>query len=475
MMGQAILDGFERGFNMMERHNARVGRDERTARLDEQNENRYNDTVDYRKQTAENTANYRKQESTAKSKHRQWQVNQAEEQKQWALISPQMENIHNEYFKTGELPEQAAKFFEENPQYADYNPSTYQDPNFRKAAKDLQAKTTEIFKSKKLHQFKDPAYIKSFNDAFQSKIQQGVGEDDIPRNAKITSKSVAELIPTRDGKVSIGLKVTYQPNDGGASYSEIQPMTKGKTSDQEDPVNEWGLPEIMSAINTRASMADMAENGEHYLNRSGNTLKAMGFGGAKDKKAYRNELSSIEKDLAKAITDIQGDSSYMDEASRTAAINGVKATFERRRKSTNKAYGIEDEKSTTHQPDPLGLLGDGDNGPSNDPLGLLGGGTTNQPTQEVVNKTEEQPVIAKTKEPKITRPKEPEVDTSNWASPPQDFMDASGLNAIGRTAKSGFNGVIDWNSRKKAESRFASKYGRVPSELELQEFLASEA
>lgn len=392
-MGQSILDGFERGFGMMERHKARVNGENRRNRLDEQNESRYQDNqtrladiddrnenryqesqirlanmddrndvrykdgLNRQKTQAENTANHRasmleqqEQRTSNQQSHYQWQKNEAEEKKQWGLIAPQMQNIHQEFFNTGKLPEQAAKFFEENPQYNDYNPASYQDPEYRNSVKMLRNKTTEIFKGKKLHEFKSPEYIKLFDQAFQSKIQQGVGEVDVVRNAKVLSKEVAQLIPTRNGKVSIGLKVTYQ-DDKGETYTEIQPMTKGRTSDQEDPVNEWELKELLSAIETRSQMADMVENGEHYLNRSGNTLKAMGFGGAKDKKAYRKELSSIYKDLANAVTKIQGDSNYMDEESRNAAIKRVEETFKQRKASVNKNYGVDEPEGnnkTTH-------------------------------------------------------------------------------------------------------------------------------
>ena len=375
-MGQALLNGFERGFNMRERHQARVGRDDRMTRIEQQNESRYRDSqvrladMDERNENRyqdgkirqdtrdSNTASYRTSmlnESQGRTENQQnqykWQKNQAEEQKQWSLIAPQMENIHNEYFKTGKVPEQAAKFFEENPQYNDYNPDSYKNPEYRKSVKLLRDKTTEIFKGKKLHEFKDPEYIKLFDQAFQSKIKQGIGEMDLVRNAKVIDKKVSQLVPTREGRVSIGLEVTYQDADG-KTYTEIQPMTKGRTSDQEDPVNEWELKELLTAIETRSNMADMAENCESYLNRSGNTLNAMGFGKVKDEKSYRKEASSIEKDLTNAITKVQGDSTYLDAQSRTEAINRIKQTFKQRKASLDQSYGVKSKED----PEPKGKV-----------------------------------------------------------------------------------------------------------------------
>lgn len=367
-MGQALLDGFERGFNMMERHKARMGQEERRnttldreeeryqegqtrlADMDKRNESRYQDNQERQNTNDANASEHRasmlsesQKRTNNQQENHQWQKNQAIEQKKWALIAPQMENIHTEYFNTGKLPEQAANFFKENPEYNDYNPDSYKSAEYRESVKNLKAKTVDIFKNKKLHEFKDPEYIKLFDQAFQSKIKQGVGETDYPRNAQIIDKKVAQLIPTRNGNVSIGLEVTYQKADG-ETYTEIQPMTKGKTTDKNDPVNEWSIKEIMGAIETRASMADMAENADSYLNRSKNTLNAMGFGGVKQEKAYLKELSAIDKDLTNAISKVQGDSNYLDEESRDKAISQIKQTYQQRKDSLNKNYGVKSEQ-----------------------------------------------------------------------------------------------------------------------------------
>jgi len=375
-MGTAILDGFERGFSMMERHDSRMGRKDRLARIDEQNESRYQDgqtrladmdkkneehyqdSLNRRKTNDANTAEYRASmlsESQGRSanqkKQYQWQKNKANEQEQWGLIAPQLQNIHEQYFESGAMPEQAAKFFQENPQYADYSPESYRDPEHIKSAKALKTKTTEIFKAGKLHQFKDPEYIELFNGAFKSKIQQGVGEVDLVRNAKVLSKRVAQLVPTRNGKISIGLEVTYQKQDG-EEYTEIQPMTHGRTGEKEDPVTELDMKELLSAIDTRSNMADMAENGDKYRNRSSKTLGAMGFGKkgkSGDEKAYRKEMASIEKDLTNAIAKIQANTDVsVEQSDRDAAIERTKSTFQQRKDALNKSYGIETETS----PDP---------------------------------------------------------------------------------------------------------------------------
>lgn len=324
-MNSPILQGFQSGFNMMERHNARIGREERQEKLDNQNQERYQDGIlrqldldnqsqeryqdglDRQKVNDKATADHRSsmlnesQKRTANQEgHYQWKQNAADEQKKWALIAPQLENIHTQYFKDGTMPEQAKRFFTENPEYSDYSPESFRDPEYVKSAKLLRDKTTKIFKSGALHEFKSPEYIEMFNGAFKSKIQQGVGEMDYARNAKITNKRVAQLIPTRNGKVSIGLEVTYQGQDG-KEYTEIQPMTRGRTAEKEDPVNEWELKELLSAIETRSSMADLALNGENYQARSEQTLGALKSNKTNSSKSnYRKEKNSIKKELRKA-------------------------------------------------------------------------------------------------------------------------------------------------------------------------------
>lgn len=369
-MGAPLLDGFERGFNMMERHNARIGRDKRLSELeqrnesryqdgqarladiDKQNDSRYKDTLARQTTNDENTAKYREsmlganQERTSSVKeHQQWQKNKANEQQQWGLVAPQLQNIHEQYFETGTMPEQAARFFSENPQYADYSPESFRDPEYVKSAQALKAKTTEIFEGGKLHQFKDPEYIELFNGAFKSKIQEGVGDTDTPRNAKVIGKRVAELIPTRDGKVSIGLEVTYEKQDG-EKYTEIQPMTQGRTSENEDPVREWDLKELMSAIDVRASMADLAVNGDEYRNKSGKVLGALKpkvstKEATKLRDNYRRERSSLEKELRKAEQSVAKD--MLGDEEKEAFLKPIHDAFTR----LDKEYGIEPQYKST--------------------------------------------------------------------------------------------------------------------------------
>jgi hypothetical protein len=349
-MGAALLDGFERGFNMMERHDARVGRKERLSRMDEQNESRYQDgqarqseidkqnesrylagqtrlsdmdkqnesryqdnkarqvtndkaAVDYRasmlSSSQENTEN--------QQKHYKWQQNVKDREQKWSLIAPQLENIHNQFFETGTMPEQAAQFFKDTPLYNDYNPATYTDKKRRDSIKQLEAKTKGALDSGNFAVFKEPEFLKLFNTSYQSTIKRGVGDFDDKEGATIVDKELGQLIPAGEGSVSIELNVTYQkPN--GDKYTKPQPMTKGGTNEEGDPVNRWSLGEMMNTMKVRSSMADLAENGEKYRARSEQTLGAMRNTpqedlAAKTRKAYLKEVGSIQKEMRKVRSD----------------------------------------------------------------------------------------------------------------------------------------------------------------------------
>lgn len=362
-MGAPLLDGFERGFNMMERHNARIGRDKRLADLDQQNESRYQDgqtrlaDIDKRndaryqdgltrqKTNDENTAKYREsmlganqERAKNQQEYYQWQKNVKDREQKWGLIAPQLQNIHEQYFETGTMPEQAAQFFKDTPLYNDYNPETYTDKKRRDSIKRLETKTKEALDGGNFSVFKDPEFISLFNTSYQSTIKRGVGDFDDKEGATIVDKEVGQFIPAGEGSVSIELNVTYQkPN--GDKYTKPQPMTKGGTNEDSDPVNRWSLGEMMNTMKVRASMADLAKNGEQYRNKSGKVLGALksqsnARSNNKAQETYRKERSSLEKELRKAQQTAMKDTLEGEEKS--AYLKPIKDAIER----LDKEYGV---------------------------------------------------------------------------------------------------------------------------------------
>ena len=516
-MTGALVDGALRGFNAMEqyknnefRKNRSIEHDERTEKryqdsqlrlrdIDEQNERRYNDNKNLEQTRYDDRIEKEKIATEETSKHRlsmldqskqrtdnsnkrveqqqqqyKWQQNQAEEKKQFEIISPQFANIHLEYRETGVMSDFALNFFDSFPQYSDFDPRTYDSKEVRDNVKNLTSKVKSIFKSGKTHELKSPEFVELFNGAFKSKIQQGIGEQDLIRNATIVDKSVGQIIPTRDGKVSIGLKVTYQKQNG-ETYSEMQPMTKGRTSDKEDPVNEFEMKELLAGLKIRQSMVDGAESNMQQ-ERSDRVLGAAGFGkegvNPKETKAnnkeHRKEVNSLRKDIRKIQSEMSDFSS--DE------VDAKLLPYKQAINEADQAYG----KEPTYPE-------------------LTEGGESKESVTDFSQLSDDE-LMAKLKEPKSSdteeknKPKitsdnkqktktvsdddtysEAEPDYSEWASPPQNLMEVSGLNAIGRKAKEGIDGVIDWNKKKKISAYLVRKLGRMPTEEEIQQHYEQES
>lgn len=298
-MSSALVNGFKDGFQMMEQHKNNEFRRERLSDLDAQNalqaakrdkqrdeDVQYrNDQFEYRKERDLKSDEVNANTTKLNNEHRtslidlaktrkekaNWELNQQKEQKAWGIIAPQLPNIHEQFMETGKLTEQAKAFFSEHPEYNDYNPETYLDDNYRKNVDELHALTQKAFESKQPQLINSPQYLELFNGAFNSKVRQGIGEFDHVLNAKVTNKRVAKLIPTDKGKVTIGLEVTYQkPN--GETFTEIQPMTKGRTSDSDDVVQQFDMRELFAGLETRKRMAELVNNKDHYAQKSKKAL-----------------------------------------------------------------------------------------------------------------------------------------------------------------------------------------------------------
>jgi hypothetical protein len=311
-MGSAIVDGFKDGFQMMEQHEDREFKRKRLSDIDAQNalqvakrDKQREEDIQYRneqfKYNKERNAKSDELDSKQKNsllnlsetrnKAANWQLEQQKEQKAWGIIAPQLPNIHEQFMETGELSEQAKSFFSEHPEYNDYNPETYLNEDYRKTVDELHALTQEAFTKKTPQLINSTKYLELFNGAFNSKVRQGIGEFNHVLNAKVTNKRVAKLIPTESGKVTIGLEVTYQkPN--GESFTELQPMTKGRTSDSDDVVQQFDMRELFAGLETRKRMAELVNNKDHYSQRSNKALGRIG-----KNKSVKPEWKEVKDDM----------------------------------------------------------------------------------------------------------------------------------------------------------------------------------
>ena len=371
-MGQAILDGFERGFNMMERHKARLGSEDRLSRLDKQNESRYQDsqqrlsdidekndarykdTLAYREKQMQSQADYRNQSTEATKEYRNWQKSKQEKDTLWAK-DQQMLGVGWQYFReNGQVAPEHEEMFQRN---QGYDPRTLQKPEMRANIKALSGKMQEVIKSGKMSEVNNPENVKLFNSVFKDKFASSIGTTDPVTGKVIKDVDFTGFVPVEDDKehrVSFALKVTYE--DGTV---KIKPKTKGGTTEEDDPVLTMKPDELMATVKAKVMMADMIERPEYWDKMgesvSNNLIKGRPSGINQEDKtqaAYRKELSSIDKDLTNAITKIQGDSAYNYEPEAKAkAIADVKATFEQRKNALNESYGLKkEEKAAKEQP-----------------------------------------------------------------------------------------------------------------------------
>jgi hypothetical protein len=374
-MGQAILDGFERGFNMMERHKARLGSEDRLSRLDKQNESRYQDsqqrlsdidekndarykdTLAYREKQMQNQADYRDKTTDATKDYRDWQKNKQEKDTLWAQDQKAL-GVGWDYFRAnGQIAPEHEEMFQRN---KGYDPRTFQNPEARNKVKALNSKLGQVIKSGEMSKVNEPETVALFEQVFSDKFSSSVGEYDEAVGAKITSVNFAGFVPVDDkeGSVSLALKVTY---DNGSSA--IKPMTEGRSSNKDDPVTKMKPQELIGAIQAKMMMADMIERPD-YWDKMGesvasNLIKGRRTSGInqedRTQAAYRKELSAIDKDLTNAVAKIQGNSDLsITQKDREAAIDRVTKTFQQRKNALNESYGVENKGTPKEQPEPKG-------------------------------------------------------------------------------------------------------------------------
>jgi len=358
-MGQSILDGFERGFNMMERHNARTGRDNRLARMDEQNENRYNDQQARQTDIDEQNKNRYQDKIT-----RQKTMDNSNLKANQSRI-----NLNDFKLKKAKKDDDRATD-QGNAQrawdYADKNNGKL-DPSFKPADED-NAWFFPGYEFEKGFTEKVDSFLSTVNDAREKGnfslintpenmarlktilpeiFKVGENEIDSATGKRIVKKDPLGVIPAKGhkGAITLGLTVTYE--DGTTLQ---KPRSNLGSSLEEDGPRVYDLKGMMGEMMTRNRLAEFQQNPEKFHERwnsaTRNANKVYGAEGDKinrnKQKAYRKEAAAIEANLAKAIAKVQGNSDFSgmpDE--KKAAINQIKATFQQRKDALNQSYGIE--------------------------------------------------------------------------------------------------------------------------------------
>ncbi len=366
-MAGAFVDGALKGFEMMERHQARKDNKARLADMDKRNDQRYQDGLDRQAQLdnervqnreqdvkwRENQANegseYRNKTLEANQQQRQWQQNFQSQQAQWQKDQQAIPVAWQSFRETGQIPEDLNDVLSRN---KGMDPRTYMKPEYREAVKGLSTKLDTVIKSGNMAEANSPETIKLFNGVFKDKINSSVGQYDETVKSKIASVDFAGFVPAEreDGSVALALQVTYE---NGAK--EIKPMTKGRTSEGDDPVMTYTPKELVSTIKTRAMMADMIERPEYWdkmgtevaANFGRGTKASSSRGGSND---YQKQLNSIQDEMTKALAKIEGgsDLDYLDDGGREEAKNRVKQLYENRIDQLQQSYGTSPSNKPTN-------------------------------------------------------------------------------------------------------------------------------
>ncbi|WP_299076491.1 hypothetical protein [uncultured Paraglaciecola sp.] len=362
-MAGAFVDGALKGFEMMDRHLARKDNKARLADLDKRNEQRYQDGLDrqaqldkerknnreqdvaYRDQQAADTKAYREQTREDTSNYRQWQQNYQTQQANWKNDQPAIAMAWQTYRDTGTIPKDLEPVMQRNKAM---DPRTYAKPEARENIKMFDSLLGEVAKTGKVSELNSPKSIELTNAAFSDKLNSTVGQYNENVKSKVASNKIVNYVPLSEKgeppRFGFEIEVTYENG-----MKEIKPMTKGRTSEPDDPVMTYTPKELFGTVKTRAMMADMIERPEYWDKMGTEVAANFGRRSAQQKEApqeseYRKERAKILKDEADALAEIEY--SYgapkkdsPDEAKKKRLIEAVRAQFKQREDKLGEIYG----------------------------------------------------------------------------------------------------------------------------------------
>ena len=383
-MAGAFVDGALKGFNIMERHQSRQFNEQRLSDLDKRNEERYQqeqmrraDLDKQRKADRAEDVAFRNQQAKQNNEHQNatlrsindyrnksleqraaettWQQNWQEQQKLYQQDQGDIALGWQAFRTDGRVPEALEEVFARNPTK---DPRKYTDPSLRESVKQLHSVMGEAIKTGQLSKVNEPDSIKLFNNVFKEKINSSVGHFDKLVGAKIADVNFAGFVPVEDkeGRVALALEVTYENGS-----KEVKPMTKGRTSQSDDPVLTFTPKELIGTINSAATMADMMERPEYY-DRLGKQLNAnMGIRTSPQTKAndakeaeYRKAKIQLLESKTKALADVEsgkGTTVPLEGEAKEQAIAGVETQFQKQMEQLDSIYGksSSSEKSNKKQ------------------------------------------------------------------------------------------------------------------------------
>lgn len=357
-MAGALVDGAIKGFTLMERFKDNEFRRQRLADLDQRDEDRYQDNqqrlsdmnnerkaqreedlawrdkqANLQEERRKDDVAWREQQATNAEAQREWQRNYQTQQQQWKQDQQAIPVAWQAFRATGHVPEEMHEVFSRNP---GMDPRTYLNPEYRQSVKALGGKIEQVIKTGKMAEVNSPETVQLFGEVFKHKLQSSVGQYDDVVKSKIAKVDFAGFVPieSRKGDVGLALKVTYENG-----HSEIKPMTKGRTSQNDDPVMTYTPKELISTINQRVMMADMMERPEYYDKIGAQVNANYGRSNKDEKGDYKAQVVKLMDAKTKAISKLD-DNPLITKEDRQQAIDNINSQFNQQKAELDKLYGL---------------------------------------------------------------------------------------------------------------------------------------
>lgn len=385
-MAGAFVDGALKGFNMMERHQSRLDNKARLSDIDAFEKKKYSDQqgrlADIDKQKAiqrEQDVAFRNKQFDSdhqyrtdtlsnidrsfkeKQKNSQWEQNYQTQQAHWKNDQPAITMAWQTYRDTGNIPKELEEVMQRNKAM---DPRTYTKPEVRENIKMFDSFLGDVAKTGKISEMNSPRSLELTNATFSDKLNSTVGQYNESINSKVANNRIVKYVPLSEPgepvRFGFELEVTYENG-----MKERKPMSKGRTSDPNDPPLVLTPKELFGTVKTRAMMADMIERPEYWDKMGAEVAANFGKRSAQQKEApkeapkeaeYRKERAKILKDEADALAEIEYNygapkKDSAEEAEKKRMIEAVRAQFQQREDKLGEIYGATEAVSDTNKGD----------------------------------------------------------------------------------------------------------------------------
>ena len=338
-MAGAFVDGALRGFEMMDRYQARKDNKARLADLDKRNEQRYQDGLDrqaqldkerknnrdqdviYRKDQAKATADYRNSMLKANQKNPLWKQNYQEKQdtykKDMSILPAAFDLLEQDI----PLPEEYEAVFKRNPHL---DPRRLFEKQAGESVDTVQRVMGEVAKTGEVARFNSPEFTGAINNIYSDLFKKAVGQYDPVQNSEIVDSEFYSFIPVPrdkklsdvqpDGKVdgerfAMSMLVTYKNGN-----QEVKPVTRGGTTEPDDPVSTFNTKGFLGDLKPVFVAREIAKSPEMYR-RHAKSIEGTLQTGSQQKEApqeaeYRKYYLDLTKRREEALSDINAVDNY---------------------------------------------------------------------------------------------------------------------------------------------------------------------